>query len=349
MTDPKDQTIADVAKAAGVSISTVSRILNGKQDVSPVTRERVLKVIEDLSYSPHTQAQRLRAGKTRNIALLFPVKYPGNAPFNTLDMDFIVGAAAAAGDQEFFFSLFTSPVTRRNLTNLYRSAQVDGLVLMQVHTQDWRVDLLRQHKYPFVMIGHCDDNTGVSFIDLDFEGAVGAGIDHLVELGHTKIGFLSQPKDLRVGGYGPAARSWAGYQSAIRRHQLPTIYQEAGFSSRNVLSATHDLLKDCPDLTAIMTTHSYAGLNILQALTEHGLRIPDDVSVVSVTADRISELCTPPMTNIDFPSYEMGYRAVSMLTQTLEGDLSEPEQVLISPRLVIRSSTSPATDRLHSS
>src|SRR5258708_29925324 len=119
MTAPSELTITDVAKAAGVSVSTVSRILNGKQDVAKATRERVLEVIEQLGYAPHDQAQRLRGGKTRNLALLFPLKYPGNVPYNPLDTDFIVAAAAAAGEKDFFLNLLTTPVTKQSLLNLY--------------------------------------------------------------------------------------------------------------------------------------------------------------------------------------------------------------------------------------
>src|SRR5258708_28151898 len=172
MPESTESPIADVAKAAGVSVSTVSRILNGKQDVAKATRERVLQTIEQLGYAPHALAQQLRARKTRNIALLFPLKYPGNVPYNSLDTDFMVAAAATAGERNYIFSLLTTSVSKQSLLNLYRSSQVDGLVLMQIYAQDWRVDLLREHGYPFVMIGHCEDNTGISFIDLDFEAAV---------------------------------------------------------------------------------------------------------------------------------------------------------------------------------
>jgi DNA-binding LacI/PurR family transcriptional regulator len=339
MPESTDLTIADVAQAAGVSISTVSRILNGKQDVADATRERVLQVIENLGYSPHAPAQRLRAGKTRNIALVFPVKYPSDTPFNPLDMDFIVGAAAAAGQQNYFFSLLTTPLTKSSLLNLYRSSQVDGLVLMQIHDQDWRVNLLRENGYPFAMIGHSSDNTGLSFIDLDFEASVTTAFDYLVSLGHQRIGFLAQPNDLRENGYGPALRSWNGYQQSLEKHGLEPFYREVNFVGREVFAATLNLLDETPDLTAILTPHAYSALNIIQALSERGLRIPDDCSVMTITAERIAELSTPPLTNIDFPSYEMGYRAVDMLTRTLEGTLLEPEQILLPPTLVIRNST----------
>jgi len=341
MADSNEHTIADVARVAGVSVSTVSRILNGKQDVAPGTRERVQQVIDTLGYRPHAQAQSLRAGKTRNIALLFPLKYPGNIPFNPLDMDFIVGAAAAAGDQAFFFSLLTAPVTKHSLLNLYRSAQVDGLVLMQIHTLDWRVELLRQRNYPFVMIGHCDDNTGLNFVDLDFAAGVKTSFEHLYSMGHRRIGFLGHPTALRQSGYGPAVRSWDGYQQALQTYQIHAHYREVGFDGKDVFNSTLELLDAVRDLTAIVTTHAYTALNIIQALSERGLRIPNDCSVIAVTAERIAELSTPTLTHINFPSYEMGYGAVDTLIQTLKGDLSEPEQMLIPPQLVIRNSTGP--------
>ena len=335
-------TITDVAKAAGVSVSTVSRILNGKQDVASATRERVQRVIEDLGYTPHAQAQRLRAGKTRNIALIFPLKYPGKLPYNTLEMDFIIGAAAACGEQEFFFSLHTMPISKRTLLDLYRSAQIDGLILMQIHRQDWRVDLLRHHNYPFVMIGHCDDNDGLSFIDLDFEAAVVAAFDHVVALGHRQIGFLALPADMRQRGFGPAAREWAGYQRSLQAHGLSAVYREVSYATQDIFAATLSMLDEQPELTTIVTTHELAALSVVEALRLRGRSIPDDCSVVALTTEKIAELITLPLTYVDFPSYAMGYQAVDLLIRTLADRLSEPEQILIPPRLLIRGSTAPA-------
>ncbi len=334
-------TIADVARAANVSVSTVSRILNGKDDVALATRQRVQQVIEELGYIPHAQAQRLRAGKTRNVALLFPLKYP-NLPFNCLETDFIIGAAAAAAERGFFFSLLTAPVTKQGLLNLYRGAQADGLILMQIYEQDWRVDLLRSKECPFVMIGHCADNTGLSFIDLDFEAAVVSAFEHVVALGHRHIGFLALPAEMRQAGYGPAVRGWAGYQRALQTYGLSAFYREVSYTPRDIFQAMLDLLDEQPALTAVVTTHEFASLSIIQALRKRGRNIPDDCSLIALMTEQIAELSMPPTTHIDFPSHFMGYRAVDMLLRMLEGKLDEPEQILISPRLVIRSSTGPA-------
>lgn len=342
MSEQNEFTIADVAKAAGVSISTVSRILNGKQDVAQATRERVQHVIEELDYSPHAQAQRLRAGRTQNIALLYPIHYPGNLPYNPLALDFIIGGAAAAGEKNFFFNLITTPITRRSLLNLYRSAQVDGVVLMEIHTHDWRVELLREHGYPFVMIGHCADNTGVSFIDLDFESSVISAFEHLVQMGHRRIGLLALPQVVREEGYGPAVRAWAGYEQALKQYALARLCRQVGWDEQDICKGTLELLDAYPDITAIITAHGGQPFSIVRALSECGRAVPDDCCLIGMVTDRIAELSNPPLTSIDFPSYDMGYRAVDMLIRTLEGELVEPEQVLIPPRLVIRSSTSVA-------
>jgi DNA-binding LacI/PurR family transcriptional regulator len=339
MTDSSELTIADVAKAAGVSVSTVSRILNGKQDVAAATRERVLKMIEQLGYAPHAQAQQLRARKTRNIGLLFPLKYPGNVPYNSLDTDFMVSAAASAGEQNFIFSLLTTPVTKQSLLNLYRSSQVDGLVLMQIYLNDWRVDLLRDHGYPFVMIGHAEDNEGISFIDLDFEGAIMTAFEHLIQSGHKQIGMISLHKNMRENGYGPAVRAWNGHQQIIKRHRIAAHVREASFVQQEVFEATLSLLDEVPDLTAIVTPHANGALSIIQALTERGRRVPEDCSVVGFTSEQTARATRPALTSIDFPALEMGHKAVEMLIKTLTGELDEPEQILIPPKLIIRNTT----------
>jgi DNA-binding LacI/PurR family transcriptional regulator len=341
--DPNELTISDVANAAGVSVSTVSRILNGKQDVAKATRVRVQKVIEELGYMPHAQAQRLRAGRTRNIAFVFPVRGYGSLPYNPLQTAFIVGAAQAAGDKEYYFTLHTRPLTKRTLLSLYQSAQVDGLVLMEIHTNDWRVDLLRQRAYPFVMIGHTNDNTGLSYIDLDFEAATILAFEHLVQLGHTKIGFLAISAQRRHQGFGPAVHAWSGYEKAQATYPMTSIYREVDTVAQEAHEATLALLDEMPDLTAIVSSHDVTTVGILRALNARGRRVPDTCSVITLLPESIVEFSMPSLTAIDFPSYKMGYQAVDMLIRTLEGQLTEPEQILIPPRLVIRESTAPVT------
>ncbi len=335
-------TIADVAEAAGVSVSTVSRILNDKPDVAPETRSRVERVIEELGYRPHAVARRLAAGKTHTITLLYPFEQPGSL----VELDFIVGAATAAGEEGYLFNLITNPVTENDLLGLFRSAEVDGVILLQVHLEDSRVNLLREHGYPFVMIGRCADNTGLSFLDLDFENTIPMVFDHLVELGHRSIGFLNYPPSgasyIPEGGYGPAARAQTAYERVIQQHGLAPIYRQVDFTAEDVAQATLELLDEKPELTAIFISDGARAGGVIKALHQCGRVVPTDFSVVGIATERMAELISPPLTTSDFPSYMMGYRAGKMLVSRVEHESSEVEQILIPPRLIVRSSTGPA-------
>jgi DNA-binding LacI/PurR family transcriptional regulator len=333
-------TIADVAKKARVSVSTVSRILNDKPDVSEQTRQRVHRVIEQLGFTPHAQAQRLAAGHSRTIALLFPIEHTGQTQ---LELDFVIGVAAAVDEEGFFFNLITRPVTEANLPGLYRGAQADGVILMQICLQDWRVDFLRQHQYPFVIIGRCADNTGVSFIDLDFEQSVVLAFEHLVNLGHRNIGFLTRPRAQREQNLGPAVRSMWGYSKAREQFGLPQLYREVNLTVEDTFAATLALLDKQPDLTGIVTTNGANSIGILRALEQRDRRVPHDVSVVAVATDKVAELITPPLTTVRFPTNELGYRAAKMLAGKLKQPKLAHEQVVLVPQLCVRASTAPVT------
>jgi DNA-binding LacI/PurR family transcriptional regulator len=333
---PTEITIADVARVAGVSVSTVSRILNDKPDVAETTRQRVQQVIEQLGYTPHAQARGLAAGRSQTIALLYPLK---TSFFSHLELDFVIGAAAAASEESFFFNFMTEPVTKSRLLSLYRSAQVDGVILMQIHLQDWRVNFLRDNNYPFVMIGRCADNDGLSFIDLDFEGAVITVFDYLVGLGHQHIAFINLSSAMHQQNFGPAVRSFAGYQKAKEKYGLPFLYREVNASTTDMFEATLQLLDEQPKLTAIFSKYSSISIGVIRALRQQGRTVPDDCSVVAIATDQVAQLMTPPLTTIDFPTNTVGYQAAKMLISKLKQEPIETNQILLPPQLIIRQST----------
>jgi DNA-binding LacI/PurR family transcriptional regulator len=164
-------TLQDVAQKVGVSMKTVSRVVNEEKTVAEETRQQVLEAIQELGYVPHVQAQRLASGKTRSIVLHFPLSDPGFFS-NLIGMDFITGVELGASKEDYYFSLMTGSLTSGGLMKLCRGAQADGLILMQIAIQDWRVEFLRENKFPFVMHGRCTNNDGLSFVDLDFEYAM---------------------------------------------------------------------------------------------------------------------------------------------------------------------------------
>ena len=333
-------TMADVAKAAGVSVPTVSRILNNKEYVADETRLRVHEAIRTLGYAPHTQARLLRGGASMTLALHHPVESPHELTC-VIEIPYITGAAAAASEEEYFLNFLVSQLTPESMLNMYRSNQIDGIILLQVRMDDWRVNVLRQHNYPFVMIGRCADLEGLSFIDLDFEAAMHRAFDYLVELGHRDIGFLTYPQPWHESGIGPAVRSLDGYAQALEKYGLRTCYREIGLNSvEEGFEGTNDLLQENPELTAIITVSHLTAAGSIKALALQGRTVPQDCSVMAIGfGGNFASVVTPSLTTLEWSPYEISYRATILMTEALANEQQSAQQILVPPRLVVREST----------
>ncbi len=329
--------MADIAKRAGVSLSTVSYALSGKRAISAPTRRRVLDAMAELDFRPHPLGRALASRRTRTIALLFPALAKG---LSEMRLEFVTSAAEAAGAHGYSFLLSTSPAQDSEVLRLAGSGLVDGLILMEVRLRDARVEMLRRGGYPFALIGHCERNDGIDFVDLDFDHAIGAAVAHLAALGHRRIAFVNSAAALYEAGYGPAVRSLAGFRRAVAAPGLagqahpcePT--HEAGYA------LTRALLAADPDLGAIVTVNREAIGGIVQAANDLGHRIPDDLSLVAVVTDRLATLFTPSLTTLDFPAAEMGRMGAELLIRRLEGG-DDPTQCLLRADLTVRQSTGP--------
>lgn len=329
-------TIHDVAQIAGVSVSTVSRILNGKPDVAKATRQRVQTIIDRLGYTPHVSAQSLAARRSNQISLLFPLEHTN---LTQLELDFFVSAAVAAEANEYILNLITTPVDTARLLNLYKSKQADGVILMQVQMDDVRAQTLRAQGYPFVMIGHSQDSENMSFVDMDFEAAFALALQHLVDLGHEQIGFIARPYVMRQRNLGSAVRTLKGYLDACERLGKYPHYREPLLDPQEVYLATRELLHENPAITAIIASNGAASVAVMRAVHDMGRSIPQDFSIVALATSKIANLTTPPLTAVNFPTDKMGYEAARILTSTLRDPARPIEQILISPELTIRGTT----------
>ncbi|MBE0697892.1 MAG: LacI family DNA-binding transcriptional regulator, partial [Anaerolineaceae bacterium] len=239
-------------------------------------------------------------------------------------------------------NLATTPLNETKLLKLYRSGHIDGMILMEVHTQDWRVDLLSRHQLPFVMIGHTEQNQGLSFFDMDFEGAATLAVDYLHSLGHKEICLFSiepgQPKKT----YGPAVRAVMGYDKSRKKYNLPNLFREAPNEVHDVEKVCLELLKTNCHTTAIITTSSTALLGVLHVVRALQMRIPEDISILALAPEPVAQFTSPSLTTIHFPSRTMGHDACSILIDLLEGRICDVKQVLMPTELIIQESTGPA-------
>jgi len=210
---------------------------------------------------------------------------------------------------------------------------------MEIRMDDWRVELLRQQKLPFVMIGRCEKNNGVNFVDFDFESAMDVAVDHLVDLGHHTIAFVSVLTDPKRNRYGPSVRALHGYEKACARHKIPKLYCETENGFENVKLATLNILRKHPEITAVVTIFDTAMAGISSAINSLGLAIPNDISFVGLGDEQGTELTSPSLTVLDFPASSMGYQAAQIMIHELEKDTRAVKQILVEPKLVIRSSS----------
>lgn len=330
-------TQADVARLAGVSRTTVSYVLSNNTSVSipEETRQRIWNAVEELRYTPHMQAQRLRSGKTHTITMLFP----WDDMCNQIELEFLTGAARAATEEDYFFNLITAPIAEETLLNLYRGRQTDGVILMQIRQRDWRVDVLRENEYPFVLIGSCEDNTGLSFVDIKYDRAIFDAFKHLVDLGHQNIGFLTFPAPWRADGNTAPVQCMQAYEQAKQAFNLSAAVREVPLSVEGMYQGLTEILEELPQVTGLVTSYSATLGGAYRAASDHGRKIPDDLSIVGIVGEASAGMMIPALTGFDSQNFERGYQAAKILLRSLQSDDFVPEQVFLPFELVIRETT----------
>lgn len=330
----------DVAKRAGVALSTVSYALNGTRPISEETRQRIFAAMEELGYHPHVLARGLASKRSRIIGLLFPVSERG---LGITELEFVTGATDAARENEYHLVLWPSEIPDLDeLRQLTQQGLVDGVIVMEVHLNDERIHLLREIGFPFSMIGRTANTNGIGYVDIDFEQTVRDTIDHLFGFGHTHIAFLNQSQSVFEAGYGPAVRAQASFEQVMRSAGLEAVTRLCRAAPQAGYEAFDELLAECPHLTALVAMNDRAVPGVMQAIADRGWRIPDDFSVcIIVSSARMAEMMVPPLTTAEAPAAELGRLGAERLIQQLEAQEADTTQVLLPCRLVVRGSSGP--------
>lgn len=331
--DVRKPTIVDIATASGVSVATVSRILNDKPDVAEQTRERVLRVMDEIGFAPQHAWRQIRSGRTGLIAMHVPEEF--NPPAHQL----IMAAALGVEDAGYSINIMTRSLTDAELLAIFRSRQADGMILLEILTDDRRAGLLRDHGYPFVMIGHREDNADLSFVDVDIEHGIRIAIEHLVELGHRRIGLVTLDPIVGEKTYGFATWALQAYERACASLDLPVLARVGGPTSDDIAVVAEQLLDEIVDITALIAPQEQSVIGVIKATQRRGLRIPTDLSVIGMISEPMSEVATPPLTTISFPADAMGNAAARMLVERIDRGRTQSEHTLVRPDLRIRGST----------
>lgn len=327
--------ITDVARHAGVSPSTVSYVLSGKRPISEETRRRVEESIRRLGYHPHAGARALAGRRSNVLALVVPLRTGINVP---VVMQFAVSVVTTARRHAHDVLLLTQEEGEEGLRRVVDTALADGLIVMDVQLNDPRPALLRGLDRPSVMIGFPADPGGLTCIDLDFEAAGEACVEHLARLGHRVVALVGSPPEVYVRGTAFAQRVVQGFTAAADRGRLTSTVHPCEASPAAARSVAEQLLREQPALTGVVV-HNEAILEpLIDAFEELGLRVPRDLSVTAICPDALAESLRVPVTSIALPAAEVGARAVELLMGKLAGK-AVPEATLLAPGMTDRGST----------
>ena len=336
-------TMLDVAKRAGVALSTVSYALTGTRPVSEATRQRIFAAMEELGYHPNLMARSLSTKRSRIIGLLIPSDMHG--ALDVMQSNFVPSAVRLAGRRSYGLLVWTLPEEEFDVRRMIQEGMVEGLLLMEVKLDDERIAKLRTSSYPFALIGHCADNTGISYVDFDFAAALRLAVQHLADLGHTSIAFVNFAEHALAAGYGPAVRSTAGFEAAATEFGIMGLTLIGSSEIEEATALVRDLLVAQPQVTALIVPDLARLAAVLQAAYQLQLRIPDDFSVVSILDGEAAARAAPPLTNIEFPSEEMGNIGAELLIDRLEDPTAPARQILLAPQLQRGQSTAGPRDR----
>ena len=330
-------TIRDVARRAGVSTSTVSRVLNDTCPVHEEKRRLVLDASRALGYSPNPLARSLLGKETGGLGVLLP--FVGAEFFS----EFLTGLDAAAQENGFFLMVSTS---HRHADEFDAAMQamdkrVDGMVIMAPEWSSEDAEFISKTKGPVVFVNTNVEHHPFDVINFDNYGGAYALTQHLLGLGHRRVALIRGPVNAhdaqeRMRGY-RAAMAEAGLTDTARLEFQGEYTREGGYAAARVL------LRATPRPTAIVAANDYCAIGVMRALHEAGIAMPDEMAVAGFDGIASTQYTLPPLTSVHVPMREIGYRAVRRLVDRLAAEEGgeEPYREVTPVELVVRMSTAP--------
>ncbi len=337
-------TIKDVAALAGVSASTVSRVLAMDPRISPATAEKVRKAIQEVHYHPNGIARSLV--RKASLTIGFSVAQPPDQAFaSPFVAESLRGAAAIAQRYGYYLMIFTAPTPaeeRHHSLTLFREGRIDGVILTTARVHDTLLGDLQREGVPFAVIGRPAGRQVTYWVNNDNVADARAATAHLLQLGHRRIGLVTGPRQFVV-----TLDRMRGFRLAMQEAgQSPRLLAiaDGSFTEQGGYEATQTLIRRYPDLTALLITDDVMAVGALRALAEAGRRVPADVAVMCFNDSLLASTAHPPLSAVRIPMYELGAKATELLIAVLAGRPPESGHILLPADMVLRASTGEASD-----
>ncbi|MBM4762593.1 catabolite control protein A [Bacillus sp. B15-48] len=328
-------TIYDVAREANVSMATVSRVVNGNPNVKPVTRKKVMEVIDRLGYRPNAVARGLASKKTTTVGVIIP------------DISSIFFAELARGIEDiatmYKYNIILSSSDQNNdkelhLLNTMLGKQVDGIVFMGGNITEEHVNEFKKSPVPIVLAGSIEESETVPSVNIDYEQAISDSVQALIEKGHKRISFVVGPllepinKDKKLNGYKRAIEQ-SGYEYVEELVFEGDYTYDSGIEAIEKLSG----LEEKP--TAIIVGSDEMALGVVHGAIDLGYKVPDDFEIISSDNTRLAMMVRPQLTTIVQPLYDIGAVAMRLLTKLMNKEEVDDQTVILPHRIEYRDST----------
>lgn len=331
-------TIYDVAREAGVSMATVSRVVNGNPNVKPSTRKKVLDAIERLGYRPNAVARGLASKKTTTVGVIIP------------DISSIFFAELARGIEDianmykYNIILCNSDQNKEKEIDLFNTLlekQVDGILFMGSVITEEHVEQFQRSPVPVVLAATIDEKKEIPSVNIDHFQASFDAVSKLIESGNERIGIVTGPLEDPMNGY----QKFSGYKKALENNGIP--FQEelvavGEFKYSNGIEAAHHFLTLENPPTAIFVATDEMALGVIHGLQDKGVRIPEDVEVIGFNNTRLAVMVRPTLTTVVQPMYDIGAVSMRLLTKYMNKEEVEDAIVVLPHRLEVRDSTKKA-------
>ncbi|MCH4888283.1 LacI family transcriptional regulator [Acidaminobacter sp. JC074] len=323
-------TIKEVAKLAGVSPSTVSRVLTDHPKISQATKDRVWKAMKKLDYHPNVTARKLATNATKTIGLLLPndVKLLAENPFFIQVLTGVTTYAQSKG----YYIMLTNAETREGeveaLNHLFRSNLIDGVIMTVVREEDPCIEFLRENNHPYAVIGRPNDTDSTLWVDNDNFQAMYEMVNYLIKEGNQKIAFIGGSKELTV-----TKNRRAGYEMALKNRGLhldENMVKGVKFSEAGGYEATKDLLEE-NDVDAIATTDDLIAVGALKALKDLN---KEGITVTGFNNTPIGNYQTPPLLTVEINAVELGHYSAKLLIDKLNNLESAMNSYIVDTKLI---------------
>jgi len=334
--DGMSPTSRDVAKRAGVSVATVSRVLNESSSVSPDSRRKVLQAIQALDYQPSRAAQQLRARRGRVLGLIIS---DIQNPFFTSVVRGIEDLAHEHGYSLVLCNSDENAEKERLYVNVMRAEGAAGVILAAVSEDSPYVHSLVGQRIPVVAIDRRLKDASIDSVCVDNVEAAREAVSTLIDMGHRRIGLIAVPLSITTG-----RDRHAGYLRAFHERRLKVSREWIRFGDTRETggyACAGELLQLDSPVTALFTTNSLMTLGALRRIHESGLQIPQDISIIGFDDMPWASLLRPALSNVAQPTYELGRTAAQLLLERLENPQRPPAHVVLKTRLVMRDSAAP--------